>query len=271
MKRDNKAIMKILTVLPAMALLATTAFASDWEMRIKAETASRASNSLSFGQKTDATDSFDGQYEVPAYVSGDISAYFSHTEWGQETDKYWRDIKGSGDTKSWDIKVEAGGTGQTVTLSWNKSKIPAGYTATLTDASTNTATDMTATASYAYADTGPREFAIKTTASLETTEADTTSPTGSVSINAAAAYTTSSTVTLSLSCTDTSGCSQIQLSNDNSTWSSAEAYANSKAWTLTSGDGTKAVYVKFKDTVGNWSSTVSDTIPVMTLSGTGVS
>lgn len=267
MKRDNKAIKKIITVLSAMALLATTAFASDWEMRIKAETASKASNSLSFGQKTDATDLFDGQYEVPAYVSGDISAYFSHFEWGQETDKYWRDIKGSGESKSWGIKVEGGTSGQTVTLSWDKSKIPAGYTATLTDSATNTATDMKATASYTYANTGPREFTIKTAATVETAEADTTAPAGSVSINSAAAYTTSSSVTLSLSCTDASGCSQMQFSNNNSTWSSAEAYAASKAWTLSGGDGTKAVYVKFKDTVGNWSGAVSDTIPLMALSG----
>ena len=44
-------------------------------------------------------------------------------------------------------------------------------------------------------------------------------------------------------------------------------YATSKAWTLTSGDGAKTVYAKFKDASENVSSTVSDTI---TVSGTGV-
>ncbi|MEK6837896.1 MAG: fibronectin type III domain-containing protein, partial [Nanoarchaeota archaeon] len=40
------------------------------------------------------------------------------------------------------------------------------------------------------------------------------------------------------------------ISNTNSC-SSWETYATSKAWTLTSGDGTKTVYVWFKDSVGN--------------------
>jgi len=49
-------------------------------------------------------------------------------------------------------------------------------------------------------------------------------------------------------------------SNDKSSWSSWEDYATEKSWTLTSGDGTKTVYVKFKDSAGNVSETYSDTI-----------
>jgi hypothetical protein len=52
----------------------------------------------------------------------------------------------------------------------------------------------------------------------------------------------------------------MQFSNDNINWSAPETYAISKAWTLSSGDGTKPVYVKFKDGAGNWSSAYSDTI-----------
>jgi len=89
---------------------------------------------------------------------------------------------------------------------------------------------------------------------------DTTAPTGSVNINVGAAATNSTSVTLALTCSDANGCSQMQFSNDNSTWSTAETYAATKSWTLASGDGTKTVYAKFKDAVGNWSSAVSDTI-----------
>ncbi|MBI5697960.1 MAG: hypothetical protein HZC29_05665, partial [Thaumarchaeota archaeon] len=90
---------------------------------------------------------------------------------------------------------------------------------------------------------------------------DTTPPTGSVSINSGATYTTSTSVTLTLSCTDTNGCSQMKFSNDDSTWSTPENYAASKTWTLTSGDGTKTVYVRFKDSAGNWMTTsASDSI-----------
>jgi flagellar hook assembly protein FlgD len=43
----------------------------------------------------------------------------------------------------------------------------------------------------------------------------------------------------------------MQFSNDGTTWSIAEAYATTKSWTLTAGDGTKTVYVKFTDPAGN--------------------
>ncbi|MBM4402073.1 MAG: carboxypeptidase regulatory-like domain-containing protein [Candidatus Cloacimonetes bacterium] len=45
-----------------------------------------------------------------------------------------------------------------------------------------------------------------------------------------------------------------------------ETYAISKSWTLTSGDGSKTVYIKFKDTAGNTSSTYSDSIILDTTS-----
>jgi len=105
---------------------------------------------------------------------------------------------------------------------------------------------------------------------------DTTPPTGTIIINSGANYTNSTSSTLTLSCTDSgSGCSQMQFSNDNSTWSTPEAYAATKSWTLASGDGTKTVYAKFKDNAGNWSSAYSDTItldtvaPATTASPTG--
>ncbi|MDP3730854.1 MAG: glucoamylase family protein, partial [Candidatus Omnitrophota bacterium] len=90
---------------------------------------------------------------------------------------------------------------------------------------------------------------------------DTVAPTGSIRINNGAATATSLSVTLNLSATDSrSGVSQMQFSNDNITWSTSEAYSTTKSWTLTSGNGTKTVRVKFKDAAGNWSIAYSDTI-----------
>jgi YD repeat-containing protein len=89
---------------------------------------------------------------------------------------------------------------------------------------------------------------------------DTTAPTGTVTINSGATYTSTRSITLTLTCSDTNGCSQMQFSNDNVTYSTPEVYATSKAWTLTSGDGAKTVYVKFKDRPGIWSSAYNDTI-----------
>jgi thermitase len=91
---------------------------------------------------------------------------------------------------------------------------------------------------------------------------DSLAPTGSIIINNAANYAQSTTVTLNLLCADTggSGCAQMQFSNDNTNWSDPEDYSSAKIWTLTSGDGTKSVYVRYKDAAGNWSGTYSDLI-----------
>jgi glucose/arabinose dehydrogenase/PKD repeat protein len=92
--------------------------------------------------------------------------------------------------------------------------------------------------------------------------ADTTPPTGIVVINGDAAATNSRTVTLTLSATDAENAvSQMRFSNTGSSFSKAEAYATTKSWTLSSGAGTKTVYVQFKDAIGNWSSApITDTI-----------
>lgn len=94
---------------------------------------------------------------------------------------------------------------------------------------------------------------------------DTTPPTNtSVSINVGATSTSSLSATLTLAATDAT---QMLVSNDagfaGATW---ETYATSKLWTLTSGDGVKTVYAKFRDAALNMSASTSDSIIV---SGTG--
>ncbi len=97
---------------------------------------------------------------------------------------------------------------------------------------------------------------------------DETPPTGTASINAGAERTNSSVVVLSLLATDSgSGMgtgAQMQFSNDSSSWSSPEPYATSKSWSLidvaSGNEGTRTVYVKFKDVAGNWSQPINDSI-----------
>jgi flagellar hook assembly protein FlgD len=82
---------------------------------------------------------------------------------------------------------------------------------------------------------------------------DTTPPTGSIIINNGAAYTNSTTVDLTLSATDSYvSVTEMQFSNDGLSWTTPEAYATSKSWTINTGDGTKTIYAKFKDNAGNW-------------------
>ena len=90
---------------------------------------------------------------------------------------------------------------------------------------------------------------------------DTTGPTGSVSINAGAAYTATTAVTLTLSASDAgAGPAQMRFSNDGAAWSAWEAYGTSKSWTLTPGDGQKTVFVQYSDNLGNLSAAITDTI-----------
>jgi YD repeat-containing protein len=89
---------------------------------------------------------------------------------------------------------------------------------------------------------------------------DTTPPTGTITINSGDPTTNNPAVTLTLTCSDNIVCSQMQFSNDNVTYSPAEAYGTTKSWTLSPGGGTKTVYVKFKDEAENWSTAYSDTI-----------
>jgi hypothetical protein len=103
------------------------------------------------------------------------------------------------------------------------------------------------------------------------TSGDTTPPSGTIQViapNGLTDRTGSTAVTLSLNASDSgSGMgigSQMQFSNDGSSWSAAEPYATSKSWALldtTAGtEQARSVYVKFKDAAGNWSQALADTI-----------
>jgi hypothetical protein len=97
---------------------------------------------------------------------------------------------------------------------------------------------------------------------------DKTPPTGSITVNTYDIFsgikkptTDNVYVVLLLSAKDTgSGLSQMTFSDNNKTWSSPERFNCMKAWTLTSGDGKKTVYVKFSDKAGNWSNVYSGSI-----------
>ncbi|MBI2085304.1 MAG: hypothetical protein HYT71_02205 [Candidatus Aenigmarchaeota archaeon] len=100
---------------------------------------------------------------------------------------------------------------------------------------------------------------------------DTTAPSaGSISINSGDTYTGSTSVTLTLSCTDNVACTSMRFANSADCSSAAwEAYSTSKSWTLVSGDGSKTVCAQFKDAAGNAGSTYTDTITLDTTNPSG--
>ncbi|MGB9911096.1 MAG: LamG-like jellyroll fold domain-containing protein, partial [Microgenomates group bacterium] len=101
---------------------------------------------------------------------------------------------------------------------------------------------------------------------------DTAPPSGSILINSGNEYTSSSEVILTLNASDaTSGVSQMIISeNSDFSGSSWESYTTSKVFSLSSSEGSKTVYVKFKDNAGNISAVFSDSIILDTSGPTGV-
>ena len=99
-----------------------------------------------------------------------------------------------------------------------------------------------------------------TTATTQAT-ADTQAPTGTVTINSGAAATNSTAATLTLTCTDNVACTQMQIAPDGTANTEAwVTYAASTTTTLTTGNGTKTVAVRFRDAASNTSAQVTDTI-----------
>jgi len=89
-----------------------------------------------------------------------------------------------------------------------------------------------------------------------------TVPSGVVTIDGGADYTSTRQVVLTLSATDESGTvSEMCVSNDGvfdtEQW---EPYSTARNWTLSDGDGTKTVYVKFRNSTGGQSAVATDTI-----------
>ncbi|MDQ4126891.1 MAG: Ig-like domain-containing protein, partial [Actinomycetota bacterium] len=120
---------------------------------------------------------------------------------------------------------------------------------------------------------GSHTYTVKTTdkagntsvaSASRTVKVDTNGPTGTVTINSGASSTRSRAVTLTLRATDqlpASGVSLMRFRNENTTtWSSWQTYTTSKSWTLSSGAGTKTVYVQYQDRAGNVSTLARDTI-----------
>jgi hypothetical protein len=109
---------------------------------------------------------------------------------------------------------------------------------------------------------------------------DTAPPTGSVTINAGAAYTTNSAVSLNLPASDPlSGVALVRVSNRPDTSGGLLTYGSTVDWTATpqawsladaatggsTSNGTRTVYAQFRDGAGNWSPVVQDSIVLDTV------
>jgi len=96
---------------------------------------------------------------------------------------------------------------------------------------------------------------------------DTAAPSGTISVNSGAAFTNSTSVTLNLSATNpTAGdpVSDMRFSNDGTTFGAWVPFAASASYTLPSGDGSKTVFVQYRNGAGAVSATAGDSITLDT-------
>ena len=94
----------------------------------------------------------------------------------------------------------------------------------------------------------------------------TAGPQGTMTINADAAYTSATDVTIDSAVT---GATEMRFSNDGVfDTETFEAFAATKTWTLPAGDGIKTVYAEFRDGAGNTLAR-SDAITLDTAAPTG--
>jgi hypothetical protein len=93
----------------------------------------------------------------------------------------------------------------------------------------------------------------------------------SISINSGASATNNSSVTLTLSSSDTfSGVEFMKFSNDGTNWSGWYDYSTTATWSLASStQGMKTVSVQFRDRAGNTSSSTADSITYDSKAPTG--
>jgi uncharacterized delta-60 repeat protein len=100
---------------------------------------------------------------------------------------------------------------------------------------------------------------------------ESTPPVGSVTINTGDVYAENLSIDLTIFAEDAvSGVSDMMICNSSDFSScSWESYSVSKSWNLVEGDGSKSVYIKFRDNLGNESISYSDDIVLDTQAPTG--
>ena len=137
---------------------------------------------------------------------------------------------------------------------------------TSSDRDINFATDTlsagTHTIEATYAGAGDYDGSRGTTSVTVAAGGDCVAPAGTVLLNGGSSFTRSDAITLSLSATDPApgtGVAQMRLSSTgvDGSWSGWVPFAASHPWTLPGADGSKWVYVQFRDGAGNVSRAAS--------------
>lgn len=148
------------------ALLAASWHAELW---VKA---GNGANRLVIGQKESATEGYDPQWEVEAFLpkkeggaqAGDVEAYFPHPEWGRVHVNYWQDIRSPATGEpAWSLTVTTALPDLPVEIRWDPSGLDVGLALHLIDEATGDIIDMHLIDYYTYSGSASRGFRIEDT------------------------------------------------------------------------------------------------------------
>jgi hypothetical protein len=161
--------------------------------------------------------------------------------------------------------VDSGVYNVAVNPSWTSSDLrnPTGSSATLNGVAFVSGTQVSADGAYSLVINATNAAGLSSNRTVAFT-IDRTPPSGSISLESGAQYTTSQLVTSS----NTIAGATLMRFNSNGSWTSWEPYAATKSLGLSAGDGTKTVLAEFQDGAGNLYAT-SDAIDFDATAPTG--
>lgn len=162
---------KIIFIISLLLIITTTCPATtkaEWQVDLEVYTqdsksdTGKASNSISLGNTTTATEQYDNTLDTIALLTDTVNAYFYHPEYQSNIQRLWRDFRGDFLPQEWEFEVQSSKIDNLINIDW-KIEAPANLHFVLVDKDSGNAIDMSSANEYAYnADaTTPKRFLLK--------------------------------------------------------------------------------------------------------------
>lgn len=150
-----KAVTFILTLFLTTGTASPVLAADGWEANLTISVEG-AENTLSFGQRADATDAPDGQYDVPPMIGGTLTAYFS-----DGVTLLWRDIRAlTPEIKTWKLHIESPQYDKYIYVIWDPKILPGGAQVHFKDTISGVNLNMAERNMFAFKNMGPKDVEI---------------------------------------------------------------------------------------------------------------
>lgn len=138
---------------------ARTEPAGGWQVRLAASSAAAGADEVTIGAAPGGSDGYESRWDVmaPPTVPGGVALRVVHDDWGLESGRYLRDLRGPAPLQAWSVEVAA--PAGEVYLSWPALRhLPAEVELTLEDPTTGRARRLRTTGGYRFDHDGGRRL-----------------------------------------------------------------------------------------------------------------